>query len=109
MASKEPGAVHTSTPARSAQLAVLSHGEIDGTPGNVGGRAYREDMVWQNRAAGGQNRAVSQWHLWLGSGIKRRRCEVCGTRWFILRYTNGDLDVLVCLRHRGVISGRPPE
>jgi hypothetical protein len=28
------------------------------------------------------------------------------TRWFVLRYTNADLDVWVCPRHRNVIPGR---
>jgi hypothetical protein len=50
---------------------------------------------------------VSRWHLWLGSGIKRPRCEVCGIRRFVFRYTNGELDALVCLRHRGAIPGMP--
>jgi hypothetical protein len=48
---------------------------------------------------------VSRWHLWLGSGARRPRCEVCGTRWLVLRYTNGDLDVFVCRRHRSVVPG----
>lgn len=49
----------------------------------------------------------SRWHLWLGSGIKRPRCEVCGTRWLVLRYTDGVLDVLVCRRHRHVVPEGP--
>jgi hypothetical protein len=49
---------------------------------------------------------VSGWHLWLGSEVKRPRWKVCGTRWFVFRYTNGDLDVLVCPRHRTVVPGR---
>ncbi len=52
---------------------------------------------------------MSGWHLLLGSEVKRHRCEVCGTRWLVLRYTNGDLDVWVCLRHRTVIPGRAGE
>jgi hypothetical protein len=46
---------------------------------------------------------VNRWHLWLGSGVKRPRCEVCGTRWLVFRYTNGELDVWVCRRHRHVV------
>ena len=64
-------------------------------------------MAEQNRSAEGRSQATSRWHLWLGSGIKRPRCEVCGTRWLVLRYTDGDLDVLVCWRHRGAVPGQP--
>jgi hypothetical protein len=46
---------------------------------------------------------VSRWHLWLGSEAKRQRCEVCGRRWPVLRYTDGKLDVWVCPRHRRVV------
>lgn len=49
---------------------------------------------------------MNRWHLWLGSEVKRPRCEVCGTRWLVFRWTDGDLDVWVCLRHRSVIPGR---
>jgi len=64
-------------------------------------------MAEQNQAAEGRSQATSRWHLCPGSGIKRPRCEVCGTRWFVLRYTNGVLDVLVCWRHRGVVPEQP--
>ena len=46
-----------------------------------------------------------RWHLWLGPEVKRPSCEVRGTRWFVFRYTNGELDVWVCLRHGGAIPG----
>ncbi|MGH3272876.1 MAG: hypothetical protein ACRDNZ_00935 [Streptosporangiaceae bacterium] len=49
---------------------------------------------------------MSRWHLWLGSGA-RRRCEVCGTRWLVFRYTDGKLDVSACWRHRHVVPGQP--
>jgi len=50
---------------------------------------------------------MSGWHLWLGSEARRRRCEVCGTRWLVFRWTNGTLDVFACLRHRSVVPGMP--
>jgi transposase-like protein len=50
---------------------------------------------------------VSGWHLWLGSEVKRPRCEVCHRRWLVFRYTDGKLDVWACLRHRHVVPGRP--
>jgi hypothetical protein len=46
---------------------------------------------------------VTRWHLWLGSGIKRPRCEVCGTRRLVFRYTDGRADVWVCRRHRHIV------
>lgn len=49
---------------------------------------------------------MSRWHLWLGSEV-RRPCEVCGRRWLVFRYTNGELDVFVCRRHRHVIPDGP--
>lgn len=54
------------------------------------------------------DRAVNRWHLWLGSGVKHPRCEVCGRRWPVLRYTNGSLDVWVCPRHRSVVPENSP-
>jgi hypothetical protein len=48
------------------------------------------------------------WHLWLGHGAKGR-CEVCGTRWLVFRYTNGELDVWACGRHRHVVPGQRGE
>ena len=50
---------------------------------------------------------MSRWHLWLGSGIKRPRCEVYGTRWFVFRQAKGESGALVCLWHRGAIPGMP--
>ena len=46
------------------------------------------------------------WHLWLGSEVKRPRCEVCRSRWFVFRYTNSDLDVWTCWPHRSVAPGK---
>jgi hypothetical protein len=46
---------------------------------------------------------VRRWNLWLGHEAKRQPCEVCGRRWPVLRYTDGKLDVWVCLRHRSVV------
>ena len=50
----------------------------------------------------------SQWNLWLGHGIPlwRRKCEVCGTRWLVFRYTNGELSVWACRRHKYVVPGQ---
>jgi hypothetical protein len=49
---------------------------------------------------------MGEWHLWLGSGKKGLRCVVCGSRWLVFRYTNGDMDVSACWRHRRAIPGR---
>lgn len=51
----------------------------------------------------------SPWHLWLGHGIPlwKRHCEVCGTRWWVFRYTDGELDVWACRRHRHIVPGQP--
>jgi hypothetical protein len=49
---------------------------------------------------------MNRWHLWLGSEAKGR-CEVCGTRWLVFRWTDGNLDVWACLRHRSVVPGQP--
>jgi hypothetical protein len=48
-----------------------------------------------------------RWHLWFGSGIRRPRCEVCGTRLLVFRWTDGVLDVLLCWRHRRVVPEGP--
>ncbi len=37
------------------------------------------------------------------------RCEVCGTRCLVFRYTNGELDVWVCRRHRHVVPNDPED
>jgi hypothetical protein len=55
------------------------------------------DAVLRSRAAN------EPWHLWLGFGVKRPRCEVCSTRWLVFRHTNGELDVWVRRHHRHVV------
>jgi hypothetical protein len=65
------------------------------------------ELAWMSAGEDDRRgRAVSGWHLWLGSEVTRPRCEVCSRRRFVFRYTNGDLDVWVCPRHRSVIPGR---
>lgn len=46
------------------------------------------------------------WNLWLGHGVPfwdpSRRCEVCGTRWLVFRYTNGEDAIWLCRAHRDI-------
>ena len=47
---------------------------------------------------------MGEWHLWAGSQ-RKGSCEVCGRKWPVLRYTNGEESIFVCLWHRRVIPG----
>ncbi len=45
---------------------------------------------------------MKRWHLWLGHE-ERGKCIVCGRKFPVLRYTNGDDAVWVCWWHRRVV------